>query len=319
MPQRRDGVIEDPNCSSRLQLTRILQSVGIDKLALWFPTAHPWGRFDRQVHYQGMSLRIMARGRRAGVEFNPSRLVDPYGIELASTEQTIKVVPEVWDFVSGHVTPSEDLAMASVTRLDLARDFQGALDPAALLIGLSRLRRPHQNDPCFFTDKRTGEAKSLFVGTKEHGVRLYRKDLESPRSAEYGLIRWEYQGRPRPLRRFGITAYSDLMPEAIERIAENRWDWSRMSTSVTSPRCALSAIGSLDRSRPVKTRLFYDLTLLAETGEQPSHYVHRKELSDFIAEHGIVVDGRDVVVPHEPALAQRLDWETGTVVATLES
>ena len=138
--------LTEQHCSNRLHCSRNSKSLGIDRLTLWFPT-RPGGWFNRDADDLTANLHIMSRGNRAGVDFNPSRVVDPYGTGLASTENAIEVTGEVWRVVSGHVVPRVTLALAHVTRLDVAHDFLGAMEPSQLILGLSKLRRPYQGDP----------------------------------------------------------------------------------------------------------------------------------------------------------------------------
>ena len=156
--------------------------------------------------------------------------------------------------------------------------------------------------PSVFTNRRTGQVQWIRVGNRDHGIRLYRKDLESPGRTPHGLLRWEYQSRSRSLRKFGVSSFSTVTPDAIRSIADDRWKWSRMSASVTSANTVLSAIESLEFSRTIKARLLYDISRFAEYGELPSRYSHRVDLSNFITRYGIVVNEGHAGVPPEPAL-----------------
>jgi len=314
-----DGQIEVEDFSSRLHSSRILQGSGIDKLALWFQTVPPHATFDRQVPFKRANLRITARGTRAGVEFNPSRIVDPDGVGIASVQEMLQVANAVWSVVAEHAAPLESLASASVTRLDVARDFSGSTEPSRFILGMARLQRAYGGDPTIYYDRTTGEAKSLSVGSRDQRMRLYRKDLESPRLAPFGFLRWEHQLRSKPLRRFGISVFDDLTPWAVRRVVEDRWRWGKMTTCVSGKRDVLRVIEALDESRSIKARLYYDLQRLATYGVWPTEYRSRKELSDLITRIGIVVDVGNTDAPEEPTMSERLDWLTGTVITTMEA
>ena len=294
-----------------------MQRVGVDRLTLWYPAASPHGRFVRDVKLGRATLHITAMGDRVGVDFNPSRIADPDGVAIATVQQTLQAASAVWGIVVGHAPPAEGLASASVTRLDVARDFSGSIEPSRFLVGMSRLQRPYGGDPSIHYDRTTGEAKSLSVGSKDQKMRLYRKDLESPRYAPFGLFRWEHQLRSKPLRRFGISVFDDLTLAAVGRIADDRWEWGKMTTCVGGSRDILAMVEALDQSKSIKARLYYDFQRLAAHGIWPPEHRSRKELSDLIADLGIVVNEDTVDVPHEPAISEHLDWETGTMVTTV--
>ncbi len=308
--------LTEQHCSNRLHCSRNSKSLGIDRLTLWFPT-RPGGWFNRDADDLTANLHIMSRGNRAGVDFNPSRVVDPYGTGLASTENAIEVTGEVWRVVSGHVVPRVTLALAHVTRLDVAHDFLGAMEPSQLILGLSKLRRPYQGDPGVRFDGHTGEAVSVVVGSSEKQVRIYRKDVESDGLASEGLIRWECQVRSRPLRtKFGITTFSDIDPESITALAESRWAWSKMGTPVRTARDAFDVVNGLEETASIKAKCYWDLMGIARYGTWPSSDHSRRRLCRLIAERGIVVADGCISVPSEPTLVERLDWTKGTVIST---
>lgn len=304
-------------CSNSVHCSRISQPVGIDKLCLWFST-EPCGWFTRDIPYFGANLHIMGRGRRAGVEFNPSRIIDPFGSDLASVKDTVNTTRAVWSVVVGHVVPVLDLASARVTRVDVARDFVGAVEPARLILGLSRLSRTYQGDPAVRFDARSGEVVSLTVGSAENRVRLYRKDVESAGLVVDGTIRWEAQVRSRPLRtKFGITSFSDITSESVSALANSRWAWSNMETLVQTTRDIFDIVSALEGTDAIKARSYWDLERLARYGLWPRSYGSKKRLRQLISDHGIVISPGCISLPNSPTLVERMDWATGMVVTTL--
>ncbi len=310
------------DCSSSVYCSRNSAAVGVDKLTLRFRTTSSTmerPRFHREVEYQHHRFWIDAYGLYARVEFNPSRIIDPYGVSLASVEDTIPATEGVWGLVNAHVSSSGPLSSAEVTRLDLARDFGGVQQPASFLRAVSVLNRAYQDDPHFFTDACTGDIKSLMVGSKDNRVRLYRKDLESPGVAPPGTIRWEWQGRGRPLDRYGIESFGDLTPQLAQQIAEDRWDWSKMWTEVAMVPDPLAAFDALGLSETVTSRLFVGQLRLSTQGVWPSSPYARKQLRDHIGEHGFIMEMEPSTSTSGLGLAQRLDWPTGLSISTTVS
>ncbi len=307
---------ESQQCSSSEHSTRFSPPVGIDKLAIWYPTT-PTGWFTRAVPHHGTTLCIKAKRTGAGFEFNPSRIIDPFGTGLATMEQTALLTEGVWSVVTQHAAPTVDLLSAQVTRIDLARDFYGSMEPAQLILGLSRVQRSYQGDPALRINGKTGELQSLRVGSDENLVRLYRKDQESGGLDGTSCIRWECQVRSRPLKRFGISTFADLTPEIITELAEYRWAWSQMGTPVFTGRGSLDLWSGPNSPDPMNGRIYLDLDRLARSGVWPTTNYSRKRLRDFIRAHGIVVTDGVFVSESDSPLVERLDWATATVVSTL--
>ena len=245
-------------------------------------------------------------------------IIDPFGSDLASVKDTVNTTRAVWSVVVGHVVPVLDLASARVTRVDVARDFVGAVEPARLILGLSRLSRTYQGDPAVRFDARSGEVVSLTVGSAENRVRLYRKDVESAGLVVDGTIRWEAQVRSRPLRtKFGITSFSDITSESVSALANSRWAWSNMETLVQTTRDIFDIVSALEGTDAIKARSYWDLERLARYGLWPRSYGSKKRLRQLISDHGIVISPGCISLPNSPTLVERMDWATGMVVTTL--
>ena len=268
------------------------------------------------------NLHIMSKGNEAGVDFNPSRVVDPYGIGLASTENIIAVTRDVWRVVTGHVVPRVALASARVTRLDVARDFQGAMEPAQLILGLSRLAPPLPARPRSALRQATlAMAVSVVVGSLKNQVRLYRKDVESDGLASEGALRWECQVRSRPLRtKFGITDLFGHHP---------RVDHSTSGIAlglVQDGDTGTHSEGRLRRSEQpggiptaIKASIYWDLMeRLARywtVGLPPTH--SRSRLCSLAQSNAASLWPVDASPSRASRLlSERLDWTKGTVIST---
>ena len=251
--------------------------------------------------------------RRVTVQFNPSRILDPYGYSIATVEDALDVSAEVWELLCRYVAPRTDLSSATISRLDIAKDFTGSLEPGRLLLAFERIPRPYQRDTHLRRNARTGLPQSLAIGSKESRVILYDKHVETHGLAPRGTVRWENQLHTRKL---GAT-FSQLSPELVEELALARWQWSKMGTPVISEQTAFEVIEDLDVSPTIRARLWLDLSRLAKKGMYPSDSRHRRDLDNLIAQHGIIVADTQPL-PSGLSVTERMDWDTGTVVSSLD-
>jgi hypothetical protein len=294
-------------------------SPGIDRLALWFRTARPCGWGPRDFAYQedaAANVHLTARGSDVGIDFNPSRMVHSGSTELATLDEALEVSREVWETTCNHVEPAVDFEEARVTRLDLSRDFHGALDPAMLIKGMSLIHRPHGGDPVVRYDGRTHQAKSLSVGSKTRRVIVYDKASQSGRAAAKTL-RWELQARSTLLRKFDIKSAGDLTPDRVQRLFETQWRWSQMETPVTSTSELFDFI--IRSGVPERQRAGITWSILqVQHGVKVSDY-NQRQLAKFVREHGLAIELGVPLTEVGPTITERLDWESGKVVTTMGS
>ena len=311
-----------PQCSSSRHLRRLSTrpSLGIDRLALWFPTAssHQW--FDIDIPHPGSldaKVHVMARGGEAGIELNPSRIVHPGSIKLATLAETLEVAREAWAAASSSVRPITDFEMARVTRLDLTRDFAGALEPAKLIAGMALVPRTHGGDPVVRYDARTHGAKSLTVGSKSRRLILYDKALEAPDLADPGAVRWELQAHTRWLRKFDIDLAADLVQETVQQLIDTQWRWSRMETPITSTSDLFEFIVAAGVPPGQQAGLAWSIQQVRH-GCELSDY-NRRKFDKFVGQFGMPVELEVAPVEASGSMTERLDWNTGTVVTTVGS
>jgi hypothetical protein len=181
--------------------------------------------------YQGESLWMTRRGR---IDFNPARLLDPAGHGLAPVESLRDVVGEALGLVRGLVRPSCSLGDVVLTRLDVARDFEGVENPAPLLHALVAGSRKWARSKCAYFDPHGADAQTLSIGSGGAGmVRLYDKYVETGGAVPRGTVRFEAECRKPWLKNYGgITTLSDVGDERVEELARNRWEWSEMGRAV---------------------------------------------------------------------------------------
>jgi len=294
---------------------RVSRPIGIDKVALAFDIVSDGGRFRRELEVLGHRFWLNNFGTRASFELNPSRMIDPFGSGLATVDEALESIGHAWDIVKSHVTPVGEVSSSAVTRLDLARDFTGVREPAVYLQALALLDRPYQQDQQYWTDRHTGEVNSVRVGSKANFVRMYRKDLQAPRTVQPGTIRWEWQGRSRRLKDCGILTLGHLTSATVEQIAQERWSWSKAGTPVAVTSDPFAVFERLGYSDTVAASLFCDNHRMVTTGALPPTDYRRKRLKDFHAAHGLVVSRELGPGATGGAFVQYLDWDTCMAVA----
>jgi hypothetical protein len=208
---------------------------------LWDDVYPRWARAHDYLN-TNTSLHVTARqvgqGLRCTVEYNPSRVIDPYGHSLCPAEEVFPTVARIMNQLRGRVDLDAKVADILVTRLDVARDFRVS-DPQFFLTGLRPLHRSHGANPSLWFDERSGAASSLRVGTSRAAngrrpdyVTLYDKHLKAGAPETQGILRWEMSGRTWPERYGGIKTLAELTPERVQALARDRWSWSRMGDVV---------------------------------------------------------------------------------------
>ncbi len=304
--------------SSRSQIARITRVPGVDMVRLRVAVDRP-RYWERKVPLGESVCYIRAARGFTAVEFNPSRFVDPYGDGLATVEEALDIAPRVWrtlcSVLGDTFDAAPDLSAAHVTRLDLTRNFFGAMEPSRLIVGLERVPRPKQGDPEVHLNAKDNRVQSLRVGSQAKRVILYNKSAESASAVTNATIRWEAQLRPPALMdSYSICSFSDITPDRVIAAAQERWEWSSMYLPVHSQvhlRGVVDAHGQKEGwSESKRAKLYWDLQDFAATGARPGSYHARQTLSALIRDHGSFVN--DIVgIP----LTEQLDWESGTVIS----
>ncbi len=181
--------------------------------------------------FQGESLWMTRRGR---IDFNPARLLDPNGHGLAPFESLREVIAEALGLVRGWVKPSCAMGDLNITRLDIARDFEGVEDPGALIHALVGTPRKWARSISLHFNPRGAGCETLSVRSGKAGmVRLYDKHAETGGEVPRGTVRFEAECRKGWLRTSGnIATLGDAKVQKIQELARNRWEWSQMGVTV---------------------------------------------------------------------------------------
>jgi hypothetical protein len=299
--------------------------IGIDKLALSLPIsgiiqngqvwdyvyprraeAHDYLSANASLH---VTARQVGTGLRCTVEYNPSRLVDPYGWSLCRPEEVFPTVARVLGQLRGRVDFEGGIGDVLVTRLDVARDFNVS-DPQFFLTGLRPLHRIMGANPSLWFDEVTGAASSLRVGTarsanprRPNRVTLYDKGLMRPDAT--GVLRWELEARTWAGKYGGIKTLADLTPDRVESLALDRWAWSRMGEVVVSEDEFVDRAYSAEWLTDIKRDRFLGQYFGILRGKRVLGGSAREEFTKTQRKLGIAAS-------EERGTARRLDLLTGT-------
>jgi hypothetical protein len=181
------------------------------------------------------------------VEFNPSRMVDPDGCELAPVQELEIYAQDAMLLADDYLARDVDVQGARVKRLDVARDFHEVRNTAMYVRGLQPLKRSHARFSQLYSDPTLGDAQTLFVGSGAGGVRLYDQHAAyKEKGAEEGSLRWELQARSDWVTRaMGSDTLGRMNTSAILKMAEDRWEWSRMGTVVSDAVDVVTAVDAM--------------------------------------------------------------------------
>ncbi len=299
----------DENPSSWNQVTR--RMVGTENESATFGVSLSLGEGKPSV-YVGVSDVRKAHGPFGKVEFNPARVVDPAGWQLASVralrQTVVEAVAKALDVLSPGVPSVDEMR---VKRLDVARDFQ--TEHAEFYVrGLAPVHRPWAKRNLVHFDPGKKGAQTLMVGSGAGVVRLYDKAAETEGQAPPGTLRWEAECRDEWVQKYGdIVNVADVTEERVTQLASNRWEWSAMGTDVGAmDRVVERAKRSGLSQRELLSFLGY-VTLLANGSGQVAHRNTAAKYRKLSKELGVTIGEL------EQAAAQflgRLDWESGTEV-----
>src|SRR5579862_5501156 len=186
----------------------------------------------------------------AKVELNPSRYIDPKGWELsAGVGEALESLEAAWRAAASVVEPACDLEEATVKRLDLAKDFSGAV---GLLLPLSKAPVPSwARMRELFEDVRSGGALTLRVGGASNFARAYDKYRETRGAAPEGMCRVELQCREWCERYGGLRSVGDLTEERVRALGADRFGWSNLGASVSASDEVWERVRSCEELRSV--------------------------------------------------------------------
>jgi hypothetical protein len=182
-------------------------------------------------------------GSVARLDINPARIHDPSGHSLWPTADLPYAISAAWAVATEWVEPMAEITMASVKRIDLARDLTGIESIPALLEALPGAPAPHARRRVLDHDG-TGTPTTFTVGNKTGGlVRVYDRQHHDP--SLRGAVRVEVQSQSWTERYGGIKTVADLAPTHLAALFLDRWEWAGLDLSVRSSSDMLRAVANL--------------------------------------------------------------------------
>jgi hypothetical protein len=245
----------------------------------------------------------------AGLEFNPSRVVDPGGWRVAGLPDVFFALEEVLAECRQLLMPKDSVETFLLTRIDVTRDFVVA-DPSVYICHLRNVAR--SGAPRVAVDFNASVPHALRVYYAKAGqILIYDKHLESKGKAPRGTLRWEARCRKRWCRRYGsLSTVRDMTSNRLFTLAQNRWEWSGMGTEVCSATHLAHRINELHYSSPKKSRLLGDLVMQSVGIDVPMSNDRRSELNQCMRELGII-SPPTLTWQREEDLVRWLDFDSG--------
>lgn len=309
---------------SKVDASGLSSQLGIDKMRLTFPVNRDVGRQMLGLRaFRSHAAAVVERDRGGAAlnpefsgyvyvrrdatywgsaEFNPSRWHNPEGWECISVTDLPETLEEVWPVLESTFEPSVDIGSASVTRLDIARDFVEVPDTDKYLKRLDtnvrsfkNLYRGHHASP-------TNGGWTLRLSTKTGGsVLLYDKHRESAGRSPEGTLRFEVQMEGW-LTRYGssIRTVSDITPESVEHAAREWWNRSNFGLPIASDPDILVEVQALlhgQRNAATMANAVFAYCLRTQSGDEASDLPPstRRRYESILrrAEDLAAVNGRD--------------------------
>jgi hypothetical protein len=325
-----------------------LVGVGVDRLSVSFPVdaaegdESAWDRYSvvgaggpSERHSWGTSVEAAggrffvgvatlpdtAPFRRVGkVEWNPSRVVDPDGWELAPVDHALATVGPALAAVRQRMRPVwDDPREWSLKRIDVAKDF-GHVDEAAQLIrGLGAIHRPWSRLNQTHADPKLHGAQTLMVGSGAGVVRLYDKTAETKGDAPEGTVRWECEARAWAKEKGRMKMLGDVDGDSVEFLGQERFGWSGMGAEVAGSLSRLvSVVGACDYLSAAQKMSFLGYLVQQSSGVEAG-VVSKNTLTKYRRlqrEMGIAApcDFGSML-----EVVRRLDWETGREVVQVRA
>lgn len=236
---------------------------GVDRLSILLP----WdGRFVRKTALrEGWTVHVSTPKKgRLRVDFNPAqertRALHP--CPVGDLAEVVRIVVDRVGrvFPVGHFTAAR-LGEVQLTRVDLARDFEGVEHRPAILEGVHRLpRRQRLKVEAYRNERVMTRPNGVVLGTDE-GATLYDRHLlyrsldddrlkDGVQSAiPKGVVRFEAKARSGWLKKAGIAVLSDLTAASCLDLLRDRWVWSQFGTPVADRSGYIVAIQNAGWSR----------------------------------------------------------------------
>lgn len=308
---------------------RGVSDFGIDQLDLAFRLVRPnfkkwelstWTR-DGVEHYKALrsiglppaEIRLEVRGRSSNpiftcyMSFNPSRLVDPFGIGLCSPLDVSCLVAEVLDRSNLRSRLLGEVDEIKVRRIDIARNLRGIRHPWLYLRNLHPIPRRWCTKATLIAGS-SGHLETLSAGSKSGGhVILYDKHAEAPDRAPRGTMRFEVQARTWAGRFGGIETVGDISGFSARRLVKNRLKWFGLESELMYMQTAVDRI--LDSQYSTRTQIQLLRHLSAQIhGRSPSGTPATvRKYDSLIRDLGIA----PVLEGSMEALVTRLDFKSG--------
>lgn len=339
------------------------RGVGVDKIAMSFPVAgfaldesawatqrvsnpgtpHSAVTLQTSINVEGGGKafvgvqEVKERGTWVGkVEFNPARIHDPEGHELADIDQVTSASEAVCKAASELLAPAIPLDEWRIKRLDVARDFE--VENAGFYVqGLAPIKRPYARRNGLWNSPEKGNAQTLMVGSGAGMVRLYDKRAEiASRSAGRpsgaasaagaagpgarhaasadeldGLLRWEVEARSKWLERIsGVKRLHELDDGSVRVLANERWEWSRMGVEVSAKERVVEKVLRSDMTPSEMTGFIGFLTLLSCGVSVPRDAKTLRKYNRLMKEMNVVIQPDSF----GDSFVGRLDFESGREV-----
>jgi len=138
------------------------------------------------------------------IEFNPSSVagIQPW---LATWEQAMLMLPEALAIASTYYQWTPPMSVVKVRRLDLALDFEPALDMQEFLENSASFEPIRGRKPMVYRDPVTQRVESVtFIGREAPSITFYDKSKESNNG--HNRMRVEVRLKRRELKKFGLDS-----------------------------------------------------------------------------------------------------------------
>lgn len=301
------GWERDPTAWSRLSLS----NPGTPKAATTLGASLPIN--DHARVFIGVQ-EVPATGQTWGkVELNPSRVVDPEGVDLCPPDRLRDCVVEAADVASSLLAPAvPDVGAMKVRRLDVARDFVDVERPAFLVRGLGPVHRPWARRNLVHFDPSKNGAQTLMVGSGAGVVRLYDKDEESGGRAP-GVLRWEVEARRTWCEKYGeISTLDDVTDETVARLGHDRWEWSAMATEVQAMEAVVERVMRSELSFAEQRSLIGYLSMIAAGADVRASRTTHAKYRRIARQVGVALDPE--TLGGGGGFSARLDLDSGRMV-----
>ncbi len=279
----------------------------------------------RQV-FIGVQEMHDAHGKERGevltvgkVEMNPSKVHDPSSWQLAGVEAVAPAIAFAAEVAHEALDAEAPPDEWKVSRIDVARDFDGVANPSRLLRGLAPIHRPWAKRNLVHADPTKYGAQTLMVGSGAGVVRAYDKCAETGGKAPEGTLRWEAEARKGWSAQYGgIATVADINPTSALALAWNRWNWSAMGVTVSATSRVVEKVARAEGLSEREKAQFIGWLFMAaadfhwEVGSKTTLAKYRR----LQRELGVALSPDDLDGEGE-GLVSHLDFATGREIVTV--